>query len=152
MTDLKHNVFGNSNPSQAQKKEEPKEEPRVADLRSLIELGCVKDSVEIAGTTFVMRSLGEKEKLDISQILLNKETPDAKELFEFNIRVLASSIISANGVSLETMHPEPEGDPITKKMEILASMQSPVLGKLIEFYDEITKRCDEQYAAEEVKN
>jgi hypothetical protein len=37
-------------------------------------------------------------------------------------------------------------------MEILSNMQTPVLGKLIEFYEEITKRCDEQYSAEEVKN
>lgn len=150
MTDLKHGVFGSANPQQRQ--EEPKEEPKMADLRALIELGCIKDSIEVAGMTFVMRTLGEKEKLDVSQILLSKEVPDAKELFEFNVRVLASSIVSVNGVSLENMHPELEGDPLAKKMEILSNMQSPVLGKLLEFYETITKRCDDQYSAEEVKN
>lgn len=149
-TDLKHGVFGSSNPNQP--KEESKEESRKTDLRSLIELGCVKDSIEIGGTTFVMRSLGEREKLEISQILLAKEKPDANTLFEFNIRVLANSIVSANGVPLENMHPEADKDPLSKKMEILSNMQTPVLGKLIEFYEKITERCDEQYTAEEVKN
>lgn len=147
--DLKHNVFGSSNPKQ---QEEKREGPRKADLRSLIELDCIKDSIEIGGMVFLMRSLGEKEKLDLAQIILTKETPEAKELFEFNITVLANSIISVNGVPLESMHPEQEGDIITRKMDILSSMQSPVVGKLIEFYDVISKRCDEQYTAEEVKN
>jgi hypothetical protein len=73
-------------------------------------------------------------------------------MFEFNIRVLASSIVSADGVLFEEMHPDTDGDSLAKKMEILSNMQTPVLGKLIEFYEEITKRCDEQYSAEEVKN
>jgi len=151
MPELKHSVFGTVGSSEP-KVSEQKEPTRMSvdDLQSLIELGCVRDQVEINGRTFSMRTLNAMERLELAKFL--GDEPTAERLFDFNTKLLAVSIETVDGLPFEDFHSNPKLDPIQRKQELLAVMQSPVLGKLLEFYNEITERCDAQFDLEEIKN
>ncbi len=151
MKELRHAAFG----SVGEKRVESKEEPKLTevDLRSLIELGCVKDTVDIGGMKFTLRSLNASEKLYLSNILKPEDENDSTKLFEFQIMVLSLSVESINGKLLEELHSNfPHIDAMDAKKEILSNMYMSVLASLLAFYKEISDRADNQFTIEQVKN
>ncbi len=165
MVELTHKTLGSVG---AQKKQEtPKnQEPMTNDdLKSLIELGAIIDTVDIGGSVFKMRSLSSAERLSLASIADNDLVAggnadndlvaggNAEQIFDFNTKLLAVAITSVNGTPLELLHPDGiTGDPVTLKTDIIKSLQTPVINKLLEFYQTITDRCDSQFTAEQVKN
>ena len=146
MTELRHKVLGTVGAPM-----EPETKPMLdTDLQSLIELGCIKDTVEIDSFRFTMRSLGATERIELSKEF-NKEKLTEEEQFHFNIKLLALAIESVNGKPLESLHPNPQ-DPLSAKMEIISALQTPVVGKLLQSYIAIIERCDGQFGVEQVKN
>jgi hypothetical protein len=120
------------------------------DLKSLIDLGCIRDSINIGNTIFVMRTLNVSERISLSSFI--GEDQDTQKQFDFNVKLLAIAIETVNGKLLEELHPDTEKDSILAKIDLLSAMQPPVLAKLLEFYTEITKRADTQFTLEQVKN
>lgn len=148
MTELRHKTLGTVGARMDQ--EETKEPIAPADLQSLIELGCVKEEIEVGGFAFLLRSLSATERMALSKEF-NSELSD-QELFQFNLKLLAMAIESVNGQPLESLHPQPSGEELTMKMDIVASLQTPVITKLIDAYGKIMDRCDRQFGLEQVKN
>ena len=153
MAELYHGTFGVS----GSKKEQPAPEIQKSkmndiDLRSLIELGCVRDDITIGDIVFTMRTLNISERLETLSFL--GDSSDPQKMFEFNMRVLAMSIEAANGRKLETLHPNLEKgiDPTVLKKELIIAMQPAVLNKLMDFYGKIVERSDAQFSAEQLKN
>jgi len=150
MAELYHNTFGAS----GGKKAEVPEKPKMADvdLRSLIELGCIRDDIAIGNIVFTMRTLNISERLETLNFLGIE--PDSQKMFEFNMRVLAMAVESANGKRLETLHPDftDSGDFITMKKSLITAMQPAVLNKLMEFYTKISERGESQFSTEQIKN
>ncbi|MFA5048982.1 MAG: hypothetical protein WC516_08215 [Patescibacteria group bacterium] len=148
--ELRHKSFGAvSTPQQSEQKEQT---PVVDDLQSLIELGCVKDKVQLGTLNFQLRSLNATERLELGKFLGDNPTGDM--LFQFNIKLLALSIESVNGKPLESFHPsyKTNVDVIQLREEIISSMQAPVITKLLEFYNSIAERSDAQFGSEQIKN
>lgn len=145
MTELKHSTFGTVS---TQKKEE--KFMNTNDLQSLIELGCIRDNVKIGDKVFGMRSLNAMERLELSKFI--GKDPTAEKLFIFNAKLLAIAIETVNNIPFENFNNNSELDPISRKQELISVMQSPVLGRLLEFYNSITQRCDAQFTVEDVKN
>lgn len=154
MAELYHGTFGASGGKKAEQSAPETQKPKMTDidLRSLIELGCVRDNIAVGDIVFTMRSLNISERLETLTFL--GESPDAQRLFEFNMRVLAMSVEAANGRQLETFHPrfEEGGDLMALKRELIVAMQPPVLNKLMDFYASITERSEAQFSAGQVKN
>jgi hypothetical protein len=123
---------------------------QIGDLQSLIELGSIRDKIEVNGRKFGMRTLNAMERMSLANFLGDK--PNAEKLFEFNIKLLAMAIEDVDGQLLENFHTNLDLDPIERKQDLLRVMQSPVLGRLLEFYNQLTKRCDSQFDIEEIKN
>jgi hypothetical protein len=154
MVKLEHKTFGTIGSA-----EEPvmqKEQEKENDLRSLIELGCVTDTVTIDDKVFELSTIHSSKKLELAGYL-NGENPSTEMLFNFNIKTLASAINSVNGVPLENFHPKFKNGATPEaidqlRCEIISSMQSPVIGKLLTFYNEISERSETQYDAKQVKN
>lgn len=149
MTEIRHKILGAVGAPMEQE-EDTREPIAPADLQSLIELGCIKEEVEVGGFKFMLRSLSATERMALSKEF-NTELSD-QELFQFNLKLLAMAIESVNGQSLESMHPHPEGDEFKVKMDIIAALQTPVITKLIDAYGRIMDRCDKQFGLEQVKN
>jgi hypothetical protein len=154
MAELYHGTFGATGGKKTEQTAPEAQKPKMTDidLRSLIELGCIRDNIVIGDITFTMRSLNISERLETLTFL--GESPDAQRLFEFNMRVLAMSVEAANGKQFETFHPrfEEGGEPTALKRELVVAMQPPVLNKLMDFYAEITGRSEAQFSAGQVKN
>jgi len=147
MAEVKHGTFGVA--GMAKTVEKPKMSE--IDLKSLIELGCVKEEIKIGTMVFVMRTLNATEKFDLASVL--GDNPDATKMFDLNLHILAQSIETVNGQKLEDLHPNKDtGEPIFLKKQIIAAMQTPVIQKLIEFYTQITERADAQFSVEQIKN
>ena len=145
MTEIRHKVLGTV--GAAEKKEVMTE----VDLKSLIELGCIKDVVKIGGFEFTIRSLSTTERFELSKEFGDKEQLSNEDQFNFNVKLLSFSIESVNGKPLEDLHPN-EQDIFKAKMEIISALQTPVISKLLEFCSSIMQRCDAQFSAEQVKN
>jgi hypothetical protein len=150
MTELRHKILGTVG-APMEKQETTTEPMSDVDLQSLIELGCVKDTVEIDSFQFVMRSLGATERFELAKQFTDAELPD-EEQFKFNVKLLAMAIESINGKPLEELHPNPKEDVLSAKMDIIAALQAPVIAKLLEFYTSVMDRCDKQFGVEQVKN
>lgn len=149
MTELRHKVLGTVGaPTEPEKTKEPMSE---TNLQSLIELGCIKDTVEIDSFHFTLRSLSATERFELAK-QFNTENLSDDQQFEFNIKLLATAIESVNGIPLEDLHPNQEGDILSSKVQIVSTLQTPVIAKLLDFYASIMKRCDSQFDIGQVKN
>ena len=148
MVELRHKSFGAVGTQQP----EQKEKMPVSDLQSLIELGCIRDSITLGDLTFELRSLNATERINLAKFLGDK--PEEDTLFKFNIRLLALTIEAVNGKPLESFHPDFKSglDCISLREEIVSSLQAPVIAKLLNFYNEISNRSDAQFDAEQIKN
>lgn len=149
MAEMRHNSLGSISTA---KKVEISEKPKMAenDLRSLIDLGCVRDSITIGNMTFTMKTLNVSERLSLTSAL--GENPDNQKLFDFNTQILAMSIESVNGELFENFHPDKGENPLSLKKQLLLNMQPQVISKLLEFYTKITERGDAQFSTEQIKN
>lgn len=155
MVELKHNVFGSTGTQPAQQQVEDSSEKKPManlDLRSLIELGCVKDELVIGDMTFRMRSLNVSERREIGTFLGDLENLDPDKLFDSNMLILAMSIEAVNDQPLESLYDGAPVDALTAKRVLLSNMQNSVLTKLLDFYTEISDRADAQFTPDQVKN
>jgi hypothetical protein len=150
VTELRHKVLGTVGVS-SKSVSKVKEPMHRNDLQSLIELGSIKDTIDMGGFEFTLRSLSATEKLDINEEF-GGEKLDDRQVFDLNIKLLAMSIESINGTPIESLHPSPKEDVILTKMEIVAALQTPVLARLLDFYAEIAERCDKQFSVDQIKN
>lgn len=141
---LEHGTFGSIG-STNKEKVVSKED----DLRSLIELGAIKEEREICGKKFQLRTLSAKERLSLLKSL--NENPNEEDLFNFNITTLAYSIVSINGKLLEDYYEGNKDDIISLKCEIISNFQSSLITQLLKFYSEITDRGDIQFSVDQVK-
>jgi len=149
MTEIKHSTFGSSK-GHSKEKQNPQQQIKEADLGSLIELGCIKEDVVIGNLSFKMRSLSSTERLMAADYI--DEYADVEKLFSFNKMILSMAIDSVNGTPLENFYDGPDNlDVLSKRMEVMGKLQSPVIAVLLEAYDKITDRCDAQFNVEQVK-
>ena len=141
-------------PSQPQQEQQPLEQQpmRVADLRSLVELGCVEDSITLGGLTFSMRTMSDDEREVLFQKLSDEQMKGAADTFvELRRMVVAVAVIAVNGRSMESMSDGP-GNALDRKVAIVRAMQSHVVDKLYDFYNGLLKRSTQGIEPEQAKN
>jgi len=143
MVEIKHKTLGVIG-------KEPEAQMAEADLKSLVELGCIKDEIDIGGRKFVIKTLGSLDRIRLAQEYDKDATEEDKIMY--NIKMLACSIESIDNFPVESYHPNPEKDVLKAKMEIIGALQTPVILRLLEGLQEIMKRCDAQFSTEQVKN
>lgn len=148
MNELRHKSFGSVGTATQPKQEV--EQMSQSDLRSLIELGCIKDSITINNMVFVMRTISAIERIQLKKML--GDNPDDDIIFDFNLKLLSMAIESIDGKSLESFHPDMTLDPMDRREQVLAQMQMPVLSQLMGLYNKITDRCDNQFTSDQIKN
>ena len=148
MSEIKHEVFGSV--GVVEKEQTVAQKMAMPDLRELIELGSIKEDITIDNLTFSMRSLNSVERYEAAKYI--GDDPDGEKLFEFNFFVLSMSVESVNGVLLDKFYNGPRVDnALEAKQKVLKSMQSSVIGKLLDFYIEITNRADSKYTSDQIK-
>jgi hypothetical protein len=145
MSQVIHNIFG----SVGQAKEPAKVVDPLDDLKSLIELGCIEDDVTIGDKVFRLKTLNLVDRIRLSSMLSAESTRE--QVIDFQINLLASAIVSINGKPLESLHPDLSMDPLKQRVDILSTLQSPVINILVKAYEEMLLRCDTQFDAGQIK-
>lgn len=127
----------------------PQPQPQMANLRSLIELGKVRDTITIGGMEFAMETLNDDEQ----QMVFKRagEQTGADSFMELRRLVVAMSVTSVNGRPMESLVPG-EREPLDKRMAVVRSMQGHVVEKLYEFHDVLLERAQQEISPEQVKN
>ncbi len=145
MTQVINNVFGSVG-----QKEEVKPNPNDS-LRSLIELGAIKDSFVVGGQKFNLKTPSLVERVRMASFVSGKENITLQEFVDFKINILAHVIDNVNGIPLENLHPEKEMDALKRKIDIIATFQGPLIDVLFNLYQDMLSRCDAQFGLDSIK-
>lgn len=145
--ELRHSSFGAV--SSGQKQETDLKQNKLNDLQSLIELGCVKDSIKLGDFEFQLKTLNASERLSLSSLKIEND----EDMFNLNIKLLSLSIESVNGKPIETYHPKYSTSEhiYMLREEIIASFQASVISSLVNFYSQLSGRSDVQFDSAEIK-
>jgi len=127
----------------------PKPQPQMADLRSLIELGKVRDTVTIGGMTFAMETLTDDEQQAVFKRAGDQTGADS--FMELRRIVVAMSVTAVNNQPLESLVAGDQS-PLDKRMAVVSNMQGHVVEKLYEFHDVLLGRAQQEIDPEQVKN
>jgi hypothetical protein len=148
MSEVKHPIFGSSGAT----KEEPKAPVKLEqnDLKSLIELGCLREEFEVVNKVFVMRTLNASERTEMSARQVDNLSE--QELLNIQFEILALAVETVDGQPLEQFHPDKTKDPYIRRKEILSQMQMPIIMELLNKFTEMTQKADGQFSVEQVKN
>lgn len=121
-------------------------------LEKLIFMGRNEDSIDIEGVVFTLTSLSEKQNRTLLEKLF--ELSDAERISQTKSIAVATAISKINEYPIETILNEiKEGESdFDKKLSLISTMQSSVVGKLYEFFEKINTSVGVEEASEDLKN
>ena len=153
MTEIKHDTFGSVGTPENQKTTfsplKEKASPSTMDLfdlKSLVELGKIQDTITIGNFVFEMTTLD-----DINQAKAYDLLQDEEKKLTLRRIVVGLSLVTINGRTPEEIiqSDKPSDE---KRMELVANLQGAVVDKLLEFYDSLLERSQKDISDESVKN
>tara|TARA_B100000131_G_scaffold301791_1_gene324319 strand:- start:1222 stop:1686 length:465 start_codon:yes stop_codon:yes gene_type:complete len=124
-------------------------------LRDLVFLGSVEDTVRIGNFEFKIRTLNGKQQKAALSLTMQKD--DDERLAVLRSAILASAIVSVNGAPLESAYEDlnPDGPNLSdldKKISVVESLQTSVVDRLYLRYDELTKLANDDVEEDALKN
>jgi hypothetical protein len=113
-------------------------------LRSLVLLGRMSEDVVFGEYTFKISTLTSKQQKDILKrffLLTNEE-----KVANIKIQTLSEAISTVNDMPLESLYyGEEELDSQGKKMAVILELQSNVIDKLFERFEELNKKSGSMF-------
>lgn len=124
-------------------KEAQQEALKKSELSDLFLLGFIEEDKEIGNFVFKMKTLSNGEIKEITKVI-NVVSKDASQIVGTQDIILAYSIVSVNGVSLEDIYSgsEKEMSPLRKRLDVIKGLQSSVTTELLSFYTQISKKSE----------
>lgn len=130
---------------------EPKAPMPLPDLKSLIELGRVRDNVLIGGMRFEMETLNDEAQREIFRRVSNDPSEGADSFVRLRRLTVAVALTRVNDQPFEDLMPG-ESNSLDRKVEIISRMQDSVVDRLFEFYNELMERSRKDITPKQVKN
>lgn len=121
------------------------------DLKSLIELGRVRDSILIGKIRFEMETLDDEAQREIFRRVSNDAVDGADSFVRLRRLTVAVATMRVNDQPFEDLMPG-AGDALDRKIQIISRMQDSVVDRLFEFYNELVERSQKDIAPGQVKN
>lgn len=132
------------------KKEDPKPKGRNKTLESILFAGKVEKDFVVAGNTYSLRTLTNKEYSSIVKTLYN--FGDSADLLMIKTHSLAIALRKINGIELSDIEIEGHyNDEAEKRREIIDNLQQSIVEKLYSFYTEMVEESDKLVSGEELK-
>jgi len=121
------------------------------DLKSLIFLGCLKETVQIGGFSFEVSTLTTSQQRDVMRTIMSQG--DVQErMLDIKPLTMAYSVTSVNGVPLEDLCEDPEQTTDEgKRLNVMMQMQSVVIERLYQVYDKLVTRSGKEIGIELLK-
>jgi|7_EtaG_2_1085326.scaffolds.fasta_scaffold00760_8 hypothetical protein len=120
------------------------------DLKSLIFLGKLNKVIDISGYKFVVTTLSTKQQKDIMKTVMKFDQLD--RLLDIKPVTVSYVIESVNGVPLEDLCTDDEIEDVTeRRLDVVLSMQSVVIEKVYQVYEQLVVASNEEVGLEDLK-
>lgn len=138
---------------QEQQEEEEKKPMPLPNLRSLVELGKIRDHITIGGLRFEMETLDDDAQREIFKRMVDDDDTSvgADSFVRLRRLTVALALTKLNDQAFEDVMSGKE-DAIDKKVAIVSKMQDSVVEKLFDFYNNLLEQGQEKIAPDQVKN
>ena len=134
--------FVQEEPTETENQEQEKTKQRkLSDLKNLIFLGKIEDSIAIGGYDFVLQTLTSQQLKSIMIKIMS--LPAEEQALVVKVYTLSYSIVSVNGVPLSELSDNP--------IEVISSFQFAVIEKLWKKYEEIVNKSEQQFGEDDLK-
>lgn len=119
-----------------------------ADLKELIFLGSMHETVDFDGFKFQIRTLSNTEAGDIISDLALYDIKDRG--MALRTLSLARAIVSVNGAPIESLYRgnDPELSVIEKRVEVIDSWQNTLVSALFEAYEKVLVKSKNVFSSE----
>lgn len=127
--------------------EESIREPRPVPegLRDLVLFGSVSEELSFGNFTFKLSTLSSKKQREILKKLIPLSNDE--KLVNLKFLALSQAIVSVNNVPLESLYfgEDPDLTIDQKKIEVLSELQSTLIDKLFEKYEDLVKKSNSMF-------
>jgi hypothetical protein len=131
-------------------KDESGSDMATSDLKNLILLGRLTESVSVSGFSFEVTTLSAREQKGIMKEIMKMD--EADRVFAAKALAISYSLKSVNGVPLSELSSELEAEEGTSKnMSFVLNMQSSIVDKLYQTYENLVGRSGEEVGLDTLK-
>jgi len=132
----------------------PEEEGRsplgLDNLRDLIFLGKMRESIDIAGFEFTISTLTTRQQRDIMKTVMKFDQMD--RILDIKPVTVSYVIETINGVPIEDLCEDDSlEDLIERKLAVVMNMQSSVMERVYQAYDKLVETSNEEIGLENLK-
>ncbi len=121
------------------------------DLKSLIFLGALTETIKIGGFSFEVSTLTTTQQRDVMRTIMS-EGGVQERMLDIKPLTMAYAVTSVNGVPLEDLCEDPDQVTIEgKRLKVMMQMQSVVIERLYQVYDALVTRSGKDVGIELLK-
>ena len=121
------------------------------DLKSLIYLGCLTESVTVGNYKFDVSTLTTAEQRDVMKRIM-ADGNATERMLDIKPLTMAYATKTVNGVPLESLSSLPEDTPPTeRRLDVMMQLQSVVIERLYQVYDNLVTRSSKEIGIEDLK-
>ena len=121
------------------------------DLKNLIFLGCLSETVKVGGFSFEVSTLTTAEQRDVMKRIMTDGNA-TERMLDVKPLTMAFAAKKVNGVPLETLSSLPESEPdIDRRLDVMMQLQSVVIERLYQVYDDLVTRSGKEIGIEDLK-
>jgi hypothetical protein len=119
-------------------------------LKDLIFLGKIRQTVDIAGFKFVVSTLNTQQQREIMRNVMKFDQMD--RLLDIKPVTVSYVIETINGVPLEDLCEDEEiEDSLEKRISVIMNLQSVVIEKIYRVYEQLVEASNKQVGLEDLK-
>ena len=119
-------------------------------LRDLIFLGKLRETVDISGYKFVISTLSANQQREVMRAVMKIDQMD--RILDIKPLTVSYVIESVNGVPFEDLcEDESITDPLDRKMSVVLSLQSVIIEKVYQIYEKLVESANEEVGLEDLK-
>ena len=121
------------------------------DLRSLIFLGRLTETVKVGGFVFEVSTLTASQQRDVMSTIMTAGDATQKML-DIKPLTMAYAVRTVNNVDLETLCEDDSlTDTIDRRLNVMMNLQSVLVEKLYQEYDKLVLRSGKDIGIEDLK-
>jgi hypothetical protein len=122
----------------------------LGDLRDLIFLGKLKETVEIGGYSFVISTLSASEQRDIMKDVMSGDAAD--RILDIKPMAVSYAVETVNEVPLEDLCDDKSiKSKKERRLNVILNMQSILVEKLYQVYDNLVATSSKEVGIEDLK-
>jgi hypothetical protein len=135
---------------QEEQEESAKNMLELSDLSNLIFLGSLKETLDISGYKFLVRTLSASQQRELMAKVMESDQVD--RLLDIKPITISYALESVNSVPLESLCKDDSiTDPYDRRMNVIMQLQSSIHERIYKAFESLTTTSNEAVGLEDVK-